>query len=103
MIYNKPLLILKILFESCRPKPVFGIYRPQAYVKGGGSYCTVIRFEIFKTEILAGEEVVLDVVLEAPVGFGKKLKAGALLEIKDGLDLVKALVLEIKGYQEMIN
>jgi translation elongation factor EF-Tu-like GTPase len=99
MIYNKPLLTLTILFESLRKKPIFGVYRPQAYIKESRSYCTNLRLDQFKKEILFGEQIVLPVVLESPVGYGKHLKAGALLTIKDGLDLVgKAIVLEINGY-----
>jgi translation elongation factor EF-Tu-like GTPase len=101
MIYSKKLLIIRILFESLRKKPVFGIYRPQAYLREAGSYCTTLRIEEFKKEIRAGEAVVMTAVLEFPVGYGKHLKPGALLRIRDGLDDVgKAIVLEIIGYEK---
>jgi translation elongation factor EF-Tu-like GTPase len=96
VIYSVPLLPLIVLFESSRRKPIFGIYRPQAYIKGAKGYCSVIRFELFKKEVMPGDQVVVPAVLEAPVGFGKKLRPGVLLTIKDGLDEVgKAIVLEI--------
>jgi translation elongation factor EF-Tu-like GTPase len=96
VIYTAPLLPMTILFESSRRKPIFGIYRPQAYIREVRAYCSVIRFELYKKEILAGEQVVIPVVLEAPVGFGKKLRPGVLMIIKDGLDEIgKAIVLEI--------
>ncbi len=96
MIYTNPLLPLIILFESSRQKPIFGIYRPQAYIKEVKRYSSVIRFELFKKEIACGDQAVITAVLEAPVGFGKHLKPGVLLTIKDGLDEVgKAIVLEI--------
>jgi hypothetical protein len=68
MIYSKHLLMITILFESFRKKPIFGIYRPQAYIRESKGYCTTIRLEQFKKEILAGEQVVIPAVLEAPVG-----------------------------------
>ena len=101
MIYGQNLLIVRVLFESLRKKPVFGIYRPQAYIRESGSYCTTIRIEEFKKEIVAGVPVVITVVLESPVGYGKYLKPGVLLRIRDGLDDVgKAIVLEIVGYEK---
>jgi translation elongation factor EF-Tu-like GTPase len=101
MIYSKKLLLVRILFDCFRKKPIFGIYRPQAYIREAGSYCTTIRIEEFKKEILAGESVVITAVLESPVGYGKHLKPGVLLRICDGLDDVgKAIVLEIIGYEK---
>ncbi|HEV7231162.1 MAG TPA: hypothetical protein VGO45_07535 [Bacteroidia bacterium] len=101
MIYSSPLLILTVLFENFRRKPVFGVYRPQAYIRESGSYCSNIRLDQFRQEIKPGDQVVIQAVLEAPVGYGKHLKAGTLLTIKDGLDLVgKAIVLEIVGYDQ---
>jgi hypothetical protein len=101
LIYSQPLLILTVLFENFRRKPVYGVYRPQAYIPESGSYCSNIRFDQFKQEINFGDQIVIQAVLEAPVGYGKYLKAGTLLHIKDGLDLVgKAIVLEIVGYDE---
>jgi translation elongation factor EF-Tu-like GTPase len=101
MIYNKNLLIVRVLFECLRKKPVFGIYRPQAYIREAGSYSTTFRIEEFKKEIVAGEAVVITAVLESPVGYGKCLKPGVLLRIRDGLDDVgKAIILEIIGYEK---
>ncbi len=101
MIYNRNLLIIRILFECFRKKPIFGIYRPQAYILEAGSYCTNMRIEEFKKEINAGEAVVITAVLESPVGYGKHLKPGVLLRIRDGLDDVgKAIILEIIGYEK---
>ena len=101
MIYSKPLLQIRILFESIRRKPIFGIYRPQAYINGSKKYCSNIRLDQFKKEIVFGEHIVMKAVLEAPVGYGKNLSPGVLLVIKDGLDPVgKAVVLEINGYED---
>ncbi len=99
MIYTKGLLKVTLLFESFRKKPIFGIYRPQVYIIDTKGYCTTLQLEVYKKEILQGEQVVIPGVLEAPVGFGKQLRLGALLTIKDGLDEIgKAIVLEINGY-----
>jgi hypothetical protein len=102
LIYTDKLLPITILFESIRPKPIFGIYRPQAYIniKGASRYSSVIRFELYKKEIIMGDQVVIPAVLEAPVGFGKHLKPGVLMTIKDGLDEIgKAILLEIHPQQ----
>jgi translation elongation factor EF-Tu-like GTPase len=95
VIYSQSLLPVTILFESSRRKPIFGIYRPQAHIRGV-RYSSIIRFELYKKEILAGDQIIIAAVLEAPVGFGKKLHPGVLLTIKDGVDEIgKAIVLEI--------
>jgi hypothetical protein len=96
MIYSKPLLEIEVLFVSFRKKPIHGVFRPQAYMLGVTRYCSNIRLDQFKQDIGYGDQVVMPAVIEAPVGFGKHLKTGALLTIKDGLDEVgKAIVLEI--------
>ena len=74
-----------------------GIYRPQAYVTGGKSYCTECQIELFKTVIEPGKSVVVKAVLYAPHGYGEHLKVGALMTLRNGLDTeAKALVLEIQ-------
>ncbi|MFI5150323.1 MAG: hypothetical protein ACHQRM_11370 [Bacteroidia bacterium] len=96
MIYSKPLLEIEILFVSFRKKLISGVYRPHAYIKEVKRYCSTIRLDQFKRDIAFGDQVVMPAVIEAPVGFGKHLKTGVLLTIKDGLDVVgKAIVLEI--------
>lgn len=102
MIYRKNNLLVKILFENLRKRPVIGIYRPQAYIVGATKYCTTCKFDLFKKEIKQGEKVVFDTILEAPKGFGHHLKEGTLLTIKEGLDVVgKAIVLDIIGYEHI--
>jgi hypothetical protein len=96
MLYSKPLLEISILFVSFRKKPISGVFRPQAYIKGVKNYSSNIRLDQFKQEIGYGDQIVMPAVIEAPVGFGKNLKTGTLLTIKDGLDEVgKAIILEI--------
>lgn len=99
MIYSKNNLIVKIFFENLRKRPVYGVFRPQAYIDGATKYCTTCRFNLLKKEIKQGDKIVFDTILEAPKGFEHHLKEGTLLTIREGLDLVgKAIVLEIIGY-----
>jgi hypothetical protein len=95
-IYTKPLLEVSILFVSFRRKPIQGVFRPQAYIREVKRYCSNIRLDQFKRDILYGDQLVMPAVIESPLGFGKHLKTGVLLTIKDGLEEVgKAIVLEI--------
>jgi hypothetical protein len=99
MIYSKHNLVLRVLFENFRKKPIYGVFRPQAYIKASGKYSSTIRFDQFKKDLVFGEQIVLTAVLDAPVGYGKHLHAGVLMRIHDGLDDVgKVIVLEILGY-----
>jgi len=103
MIYRQNNLVVKILFENLRKSPITGVYRPQAYIDGSTKYCTVCKFDVFKKEIKQGDKIVFETILEAPKGFGHRLKEGALLTIREGLDVVgKAIVLDIIGYQKEI-
>ena len=99
MIYKNNLLVIRILFENLTKKPIFGVFRPQAYMQETGKYCSNLRFNVLNREIKKGEKVVFETILEAPVGFGEHLREGAMLIIKEGLDEAgKAIVLEILGY-----
>ena len=96
MIYFKKYLKVKLLIENLCRYELMGIYRPQAYVKGAGNYCTECQMELFKKPINPGESVVMNAVLFAPHGFGEHLKQGSLLTLRNGLDTeAKAVVLEI--------
>lgn len=96
MVYLKKYLLVKLLLENVCKYDLKGIYRPQAYVIGGKSYCTECQIELFKTVIEPGKSVVVKAVLYAPHGYGEHLKVGALVTLKNGLDIeAKALVLEI--------
>lgn len=100
MIYSKKYLIVKLLIENLSNYELMGIYRPQAYVKGAKSYSTECQIELYKKPIEQGQTAVLNAVLYAPVGFGEHLKEGALMTLKNGLDIeAKAVVLEIIGYR----
>lgn len=101
MIYENKLLVVRILFENFRKRPVSGAFRPQAYLDETGNYSSNLRFNIFNKEIKQGEKVVFETILESPVGFGENLREGALFTIKEGLDIVgKAILLEVVGYFE---
>ena len=104
MIYqNKPLLI-RILYENTHKNSVFGIYRPQAYIKEAGNYCTVCRIDILKQEIKQGKNIVINAILEAPVGFGEHLTEGTLLSLRSGLDEEgRAIVLEVINYLDELD
>ena len=66
-------------------------------------YCSNLRFNIFKKEIKPNEKAVFETILESPVGFGEHLREGALLTIKEGLNVVgKAIVLEVFGYYDEV-
>lgn len=96
MIYSNKLLKIRILFESFRKKPIYGVFRPQAYMHETGDYCSNLRFNIFKKEIKQGQKVVFETILESPVGFGEHLCEGALFIIKEGLDTIgKGILLEV--------
>jgi hypothetical protein len=99
MIYeNKPLLV-KILFANTYKKPIFGIYRPSAYIKESGNFCSICKFDLFKKEIEPGNDLVFNIIIESPAGYGEHLKKGALMSIRNGLDEEgRALILEIIGY-----
>ena len=104
MIYHKNLLVVKILFENTLKKPIFGVYRPSAYMEQAKGFFTSIRMDIFKKEIEPGEDIVMNAIIESPVGFGEHLKEGALLFIRNGLDEEgRALILEILGYADENN
>jgi len=99
MIYSKNLLVIKILFENTSNKNIFGIYRPSAYLKETGNYCTTLRMDITKKEIEPGDDIVMTAILESPVGFGEHLNVRSMLSIRNGLDEVgRAMILEIIGY-----
>lgn len=99
MIYQNKLLVIRILFESSRKRPIYGALRPQVYMQETGNYCSNLRFNIFKKEIKQGQKVVFETILESPVGFGEHLREGTLLIIKEGLDTIgKAILLEVIGY-----
>src|SRR5688572_5098003 len=102
-MYGKNLLVIRILFENTSKKNIFGIWRPSAYLKETGNYCTILRADITKKEIEPGDAVVLTAILESPVGFGEHLKQGVVLSIRNGLDEAgRALVTEIIGYVDEI-
>lgn len=99
MIYTKKYLRIKILLENTCKYELMGIYRPQAYLHGAGSYCTECQIDLFKHPIEPGQQVVLNAVLYAPHGFGELLVSGSLLTLRNGLDTeAKAVILEILGY-----
>ncbi len=99
MIYQNKLLVIRILFESFQKKPIYGVFRPQAYMEETGHYSSHLRFNLFKKEVKQHQKVVFETILESPVGFGEHLREGALLIIKEGLDIVgKAILLEVIGY-----
>jgi translation elongation factor EF-Tu-like GTPase len=99
MVYQNKLLVIRILFESFRKHPVYGVFRPQAYMQETGNYSSNLRFNIFEKEVTPGQKVVFETILESPVGFGEHLREGALFTIKEGLDVVgKAILLEVIGY-----
>jgi translation elongation factor EF-Tu-like GTPase len=99
LIYQNKPLIVRILFESFRKKPVFGVFRPQVYMEETGTYSSNLKFDIFKKEILPHQKIVREVLLESPAGFGEYLREGALFTVKEGLDIVgKAILLEVIGY-----
>ncbi len=101
MIYSKNLLVIRILFENLKKKPIFGVFRPAAYMKETGQYCSNMRINVLNKEIKPGEKVVFETIMEAPVGFGEHLREGSLLILKEGLDDAgKAIVLEILGYYD---
>lgn len=96
MVYLKKYLLVKLLLENVCKQNLTGIYRPQAYVAGGKSYCTECQIDLFKTVIEPGKSVVVKAVLYAPHGYGEHLKVGVLVTLKNGLDIeAKGLVLEI--------
>ena len=96
MIYSQNLLPVKILFENISSKPIFGVYRPSAYMKETGTFFTTLRLDILKKEIEPGASLVLTGSLDAPAGFGHHLKAGAVLSVRVGLEEQgRAIVLEI--------
>lgn len=103
MIYENKLLVVRILFENFRKRPIYGVLRPQAYMQETGNYSSNIRFNIFKKEIKQGQKAVFETILESPVGFGEHLREGALFTIKEGLDTIgKAILLEVIGYYEEV-
>ena len=101
MVYQNKLLVVRILFESFRKKPIYGAFRPQAYMEETGNYSSNLRFNIFKKEIKQNQKAVFETILESPVGFDEHLREGALFIIKDGLDTIgKAILLEVVGYYD---
>jgi hypothetical protein len=100
MIYQKKYLVVKLLLQNVCEKEINGIYRPQAYLKGGGSYCTECQIEIWKKPIGPKDSLVLNAVLYAPHGFGDKLNQGSLLILRNGLEIeAEGVILEIIGYK----
>lgn len=101
MIYYKKYLQVRLLLENVCKYELTGVYRPQAYIKEAGNYCTECQMELFKKPIEPGESLVINAVLLSPHGFGEHLKQGSLLTLRNGLDIeAKAVVLEIIGYQK---
>ena len=99
MIYKNKLLVIRIVFQSLHNRPIYGVFRPQAYMEETGKYSSNLRFNLFKKEITPGQKTVFETILESPVGFGHHLKEGALFTIKDGLDIIgKAVLVEVIGY-----
>lgn len=99
LIYQNKPLVVRLLFENFRSKPVYGVFRPQVYMEETGTYSSNLIFDIFKKEILPKQKVVREVLLESPAGFGEYLREGALFTVKEGLDIVgKAILLEVIGY-----
>jgi hypothetical protein len=77
-----------------------GIYRPQAYIISAGNYCTECQIELYKKPIQPNQSVVTNAVLFAPQGYGEHLTEGALIELRNGLELeAKAIVLELNTNQ----
>jgi|GEM_PF-1187385 len=98
MIFSRNLLVIKILFENTSRRALFGVYRPSAYMEETGNYFTTLRIDLFKKEIAPGENIVVNAILEAPVGYGRHLKEGAVLKVCNGFDVEgKAMVLDILG------
>ena len=92
---------MKLLIENVCRYELMGIYRPQAYIKESGNYCTECQIELFQTPIEAGETEVINAVLFAPHGFGEHLQIGSLLTLRNGLTVeAKAIVVEIIGYSK---
>ena len=103
MIYHKNLLVIKIIFENISKKIIFGVYRPSAYMKETGNFFTTVRMDILKKEIAPDDDVVMNVILESPAGFGEYLKEGALLSIRNGLEEEgRAIVLQILEYMDEV-
>ncbi len=101
MIYSRNLLVIRILFENTSKRNIFGIWRPSIYIKGIENYCTTLRADITKKEIEPGDDVVLNGILEAPVGFGGNLKVNSVLSVRNGLEEIgRAVVLDILGYAD---
>jgi len=101
MVYQNKLLVIRILFESFRKKPIYGVFRPQAYMEETGNYSSNLRFNVFEKEMKQNQKVVFETILESPVGFGEYLREGSLFIIKEGLDVVgKAILLEVIGYYQ---
>ena len=97
MIYYKKYLPVEVLVENVCNYELKGIYRPQAYVKGAGQYCTECQIDLVKKGIMPGESIVIKAVLYAPHGFGEHLKQGSLLTLQNGLDVeAKAVILDIE-------
>ena len=96
MIYSKKYLRIKLLIENVCDHALKGIYRPQAYIQGAKGYCTECQIELLKNPLEPGRSEVINAVLLSPVGFGDHLKEGALMTLKNGLDVeAKAVLLEI--------
>ena len=96
LIYSQNLLPVKILFENVSDKPIFGVYRPSAYMKETGTFFTTLRLDILKKEVEPGKSLVMTGTLDAPAGFGHHLKVGALLSVRVGLEEQgRAIVLDI--------
>jgi hypothetical protein len=100
MIYLQKYLKVRLLLENVTKYELTGIYRPQAYIKEAGKYCTECQIELFNTSIARGDKEVITAVLFAPHGFGEHLKEGCLITLRNGLTVeAKAIVLEIIGYK----
>lgn len=98
MIYHKKYLQVKLLLENVCKYELMGVYRPQAYLKGAGKYCTECQIDLFKKPIEPGENRIVSALLYSPQGYGDKLITGSLLTLRNGLDVeAKATVLEIIG------
>lgn len=105
MIYDGKDLIIKIVFESFSKLPVQGFLRPQAYLRESRSYSTVCRIDIDPQlgPLHFGENLIVEAILEAPVGFGEKLRENLVLDLKDGkYPIGKAYIISIDGYLKNI-
>jgi hypothetical protein len=105
MIYEGRNLVIKIVFESFSKLPVKGFLRPQAFLRESRRYSTTCSIDINDTiaPLHFGENVILDAVLEAPVGYGEKLKENLVLDLKDGKYTIgKAYIISIDGYLKNI-